>query len=147
MSLEREVVFIRRIGHSIGKVWAEISDFEGFLDFIPGLETIAVDGRDVGAIRTVSMGGQMTRERLDVLDHGKHRLVYSVVPGGGTPWGMTAYSAEMHLAADGAGACVLTWTGRFAAPSEDAVHAIDRMLREFYGSFSDAVSAKLSRVN
>ncbi len=61
------------------EVWAVVGDFGGIGNWMPGIESCAVDGDD----RVLKMGGMEIIERLERRDEEERELVYGIV--GGVP--------------------------------------------------------------
>jgi carbon monoxide dehydrogenase subunit G len=61
------------------EVWAVAGDFGGIGNWMPGIESCAVDGDD----RVLKMGGMEIIERLERRDEERRELVYGIV--GGVP--------------------------------------------------------------
>lgn len=92
------------------KLWAFVADFGGIDKFMDGIDHCVVEGEGVGAKRTIPVGDAEIVESLDVLDHEKFTLTYSILSG---PIPFKDYSATMVVTEDSEDSCTLTWTGTF----------------------------------
>lgn len=102
------------------KLWELVADFGAIAKIMDGIDECIVEGEGIGATRSIPGRDGTIVESLDVLDHGKMTLVYSIVSG---PMPFKDYSAEMVVSADGEDSCRLAWTGTFEAngvPAEKA---------------------------
>src|SRR5437868_3940012 len=98
------------LGAGIDEVWKLVSDFGGLIEAL-GLP-VEVDGDGVGAVRTISMGGSDTVERLEALDNETKTLRYSMVRG---PLPVENYLATMQFTALGDTRTKIDWTSSFDA--------------------------------
>jgi hypothetical protein len=98
----------------IDRVWNLLSDFTSILRRTPGIKDFMMEGSGEGAIRSFRIGdGPLIRERLETLDGANFRFTYSVLP----PAFLEDYIGEVKLSADGADACLVTWSGRCSVAS------------------------------
>ena len=120
VSQSSEVIETGSFAAPAAKLWELVADFGAIDKIMDGIEECLVEGEGVGATRTIPMGEGQIVESLDVLDHEKMTLTYSIVSG---PMPFKDYSATMVVTADGEDACTLNWTGTFEAagvPAEKA---------------------------
>lgn len=72
---------VRRIlDQPIDRVWDTIAAFGGLERWAAGVTGCSVEGRGLGAIRTISIGSRQARERLEAIDASTHRLRYHILP-------------------------------------------------------------------
>jgi hypothetical protein len=92
-------------------VWAVMGDFGGLKVGGP-ITSFSTQGKGVGMVRTIGMGGGAVVERLDEFDAAKMVYTYSItnedclLP-------VSGYSATVQITAKGADKCNVTWTGTF----------------------------------
>jgi len=110
------------------RLWALVSDFGAIDEIMEGIDECVLEGDGVGAIRKVTTTNGEIVESLDVLDHEKMTLVYSIVSG---PMPFKDYSATMIVTADSNDSCSLAWTGSFDASGVPAEKA-DRIASGIY---------------
>lgn len=110
-----------KVGASADKVFADISDFGGAsrLDVV---ESCVVEGKGVGAVRTIELKGGAGRvvERLESFDPKARSFSYRII-NDDCPLPVQNYVAVVTVRDDGANACTVEWTGNFepkAAESE-----------------------------
>jgi uncharacterized protein YndB with AHSA1/START domain len=74
----RSVVVEDVIPAPLERVWPVLSDF-GALARYAAVSSCTTQGEGVGMLRTVTGFGKTACERLDEIDHERHRYVYSLV--------------------------------------------------------------------
>jgi hypothetical protein len=91
-------------------IWQLISDFGAAGHYLAGVVTCTVEGEGVGALRTLTNGGDSTVvERLETLDKADRRLSYSLLTD--TPFGNCLTTMVVHgLGSDQA---KLVWSASF----------------------------------
>jgi len=90
------------IDRSPDDVWKLLREFGGLADWMPGIESCAVDGD----VRTLQTMGIEIKEQLRDLDDDKRRISYSVVE---SPMGnLESHLATISVDPDGGGSYV-TW--------------------------------------
>lgn len=114
------------LGASADVVWAFISDFGGSIEAL-GVPVETEGPAGVGQLRSISMGGDPTVERLESLDPASRTLSYSIVSG---PLPVQDYLATMQVREDGDGRSNLTWVARFepAGMTEDDAENVVNMV-------------------
>lgn len=115
------------LGASADEVWTFISDFGGSIEAL-GVPVTTEGPEGVGQLRSISMGGEPTVERLESLDAEARTLSYSIVSG---PIPVQDYLATMQVTEDGDGRSTLTWTARFepaGMPEDDAKNVVNMVL-------------------
>ena len=98
---------------SIDDVWAELSQYDRVLNWIPyGREsTIEITGEGIGMIRDLHLADLgYVQHRLDIMDHDKKEIGYTLT--GGLPLGMKNYSMVASLSPLDGEKCVISWRGR-----------------------------------
>ena len=93
---------------AVDDVWKVVGDFGGMLTAL-GVP-VELEGEGIGQIRTISMGGAPTIERLEDRDDGARRLVYSIVTGS---FPFRDYRSTMQLRPLADGRTHLTWSCTF----------------------------------
>ena len=94
------------------RLWELVSNFGAIDEIMDGIDECVLEGEGIGATRRVTTRNGQIVESLDVLDHEKMTLTYSIVSG---PMPFKDYSATMVVSADSDDSCSLTWTGSFEA--------------------------------
>ncbi len=82
------------------EVWAVVGDFGSIGDWMPGIESVAIDGDD----RVIKMGGMEVIERLERRTEETRELIYGIV--GGVP--VINHKATITVTPNGSGSHV-TW--------------------------------------
>jgi carbon monoxide dehydrogenase subunit G len=115
-------------------VWPVVSDFAGITRYMAGLEKVEVQGKGIGAVRTVTVaGGNKLQERLEAFDPKARSFSYSILPGG---MPVQNHLATVKLSDAGAGRSRITWSARFDAPgmSEAQVGPLAKGMEQAYGA-------------
>ena len=126
----------------IDRVWACFADFGDLSAWAPGRSRVPVEGRGVGAVRTVEGdGGRPVRERLEAYDPTRYTFTYAMVE---SPFPFTNYVATVRLHDLGGGRTSIDWSSTFeprglpTAQVTDMIEGIYRIfvarLRETLGS-------------
>jgi carbon monoxide dehydrogenase subunit G len=110
------------------EVWALVGDFGGVGDYLPGIDSVRLEGDD----RVIGMFGMEIRERLVELDEAGRSITYSIVDG--VP--VESHRATVTVKGDGAGRSTVTWTVA-ATP--------DEMLPLFSDTYAKALEAIAAR--
>jgi hypothetical protein len=110
------------------RLWALVSNFGALDEIMDGIDECVLEGEGIGATRRVTTANGTIAESLDVLDHEKMTLVYSIVSG---PMPFKDYSATMVVTADSDDSCSLTWTGSFEADGVP-IEKADRIASSIY---------------
>jgi hypothetical protein len=115
------------IGASVDEVWKLVGDFGGF----PAAMGVPVtlEGEGVGQTREIAMGGDSTVERLEELDEGDTRIVYSIVKG---PLPVENYRSTMKLEAAGEDRTKLLWSSTFDVPAGADVDGTTGVVHAIY---------------
>jgi hypothetical protein len=93
--------------HPIEIVWARIAVFGGLEDWADGVSGCSVEGKGVGAVRTVVRNGNSVRERLEAIDAVGHVLRYQILPPHKLP--AQAVHGNVILQSLGAGLTEMVW--------------------------------------
>jgi hypothetical protein len=97
-----------RLAVAADVAWSLVGDFGDQRVGTGLVERIEVEGRGVGAIRSLHLGnGVVIRERLEEHSDSDRRYVYRVVDSG--PFDFTHYLATASVQAAGPNECILTW--------------------------------------
>ena len=118
------------IAASAEAVWKLLSDFGGLKAWATMVESCELDGEGVGAVRTLSMGGMMLKERLERLDEAAKSFSYSIVEG---PIPANNYLATVSVSEIGQGRSRIIFSTDFepvGVPEADLVQL-------FEGVYSD----------
>src|SRR5262249_57794848 len=95
----------------IERVWACFADFGDLSAWAPGRTRVPVEGRGVGAVRTVGGdGGPAVRERLESYDPVTHTFSYAMLE---SPFPFTDYVATVRLRDLGGGRPSIEWGSTF----------------------------------
>lgn len=82
------------LDHPVGAVWGVVCGFGAIRAWIDGVEACILEGEGgVGSIRSVTRGGRVTRERLDLIDASRYRISYSLLP----PYRLAAKDVRGHI--------------------------------------------------
>ena len=123
LSVEREFEF------SAEKLWAVISDF-GDISWVPGFEKAELEGEGVGMIRHITVPEfPQLHERLDVIDHEKMILDYSLPTVEYIQ--VKNYHARAQVIAREGGRCKVIWSCEAEADGADEAQA-SANTKEFY---------------
>jgi hypothetical protein len=118
------------LDHPIAAVWGVVAGFGAIKAWIEGVDSCLLEGDGVGAVRSVSRGGSVTRERLDLLDASTHRISYSLL----APYRLAAKDVRGHIELTplGAEATSMTWwseASEINAPITDISAYIEKFYR------------------
>ena len=119
-------------------VWKVLREFGG-LDWMPGVESCEVEGEGIGAIRNITMGGNVVTERLEAFDDEARSLSYSIQQG---PIPVRDYLATIAVSESQDG-CLVKWTARFELA--DGVPA-DALIKGLEGAYGGALRALKKRL-
>jgi carbon monoxide dehydrogenase subunit G len=121
--------------------WEKLRDFGGIAGWMPGIEKCDVEGKGIGAVRSVGLaGGVGLKERLESLDEGVRTLSYSILEG---PLPVQNYLATIRVSENGEAACRVDWTASFDLPEGVAEAAIAPALEGAYGGALKALKGQL----
>ena len=65
--------------YPIGLVWAVIESFGALKAWMKSIESCSLEGTGIGAVRAVTIAGQVTRERLEDVQPASYRVSYSLL--------------------------------------------------------------------
>ncbi|HEY5646404.1 MAG TPA: SRPBCC family protein [Pseudomonadales bacterium] len=99
-------------------VWKALSDFGGIKVGGP-VTSVAVEGKGVGMIRTIGMGGGEIIERLDRHDAAERIFSYCIL-NDDCPLPVSGYSATVKVTDNGDGTSTVSWQGRFEPRGDEA---------------------------
>lgn len=119
-------------------VWERMADFGG-LAWMPGVESCTVEGEGLGAIRAVTMGPMVIKERLERFDAEGRTLSYSIVEG---PLPTQNYLATITVSEQDSG-CRVDWTASFDLPEGVDESAIAPAVSGGYGGALKALKKEL----
>lgn len=95
------------------KVWQVLGDFSGMGNWAPGIASLTVEGRGVGAVRTITFqDGSRVKERLESFDEGGRTLSYTILESG-LP--VEGYVASLTVRDLGAAGSEVEWYTTFGA--------------------------------
>lgn len=132
MAIEQEYTASR------ADVWKVLREFGG-LDWMPGVESWTVEGEGVGAIRHITMGGNVVTERLEAFDDDACSLSYSIQKG---PIPVLDYLATISVHEREGGSRV-EWSARFETPEGVPADALSKGLEGAYGGALRALKKRL----
>ena len=126
--------------------WVVLGDFGSILQWVVGGSeaTIQLTGSGPGMLRDLDLPSVgKVQHRLDVLDQGGHRIVYSLTAG--RPLGMIEYSVSAQLLDRPGGGCTLEWLGEFT-PEPDATAASAAQMAEGLKSAYEDLSKRFNEL-
>jgi len=96
---------------SADSVWQTVRDFGAIDEYVAPIDRATVDGRGVGAERTLTLadGGEVV-ERLEVRDDDARTLRYSIVDG---PLPVEGYEGTMSVDPIDRSTCTVRWASTF----------------------------------
>jgi hypothetical protein len=112
------------------QVWAALSDFGGIKVGGP-ITSFETEGKGVGMVRTIGMGGGKVVERLDRHDAGAMIFTYSII-NDDSPLPVKGYSATVKITGKSDGTCHVDWSGTFepkGATEAEAAKVIEGIYR------------------
>ncbi len=104
---------VEEIAAGADAVWRRLADVGSVHEWGPGIRACRLEGRGVGAVRTLDMGTMAFRERIDALDEATRSLRYSILSG---PMPGRDYRAAVRVEEAGPGRARVSWSCRFDAP-------------------------------
>jgi len=126
----------------IERVWAAFADFGDLSAWAPGRSRVPVEGRGVGAVRTVEGdGGPPVRERLEAYDPTGHTFTYAMLE---SPFPFTDYVATVRLHDLGGDRTSIEWSSRFeprGLPTEQVEQMIEGIYRMFIARLKETLAA------
>ena len=122
MQREHDMAEVREsgeLGASVDEVWKQVGDFGGLVKSLGA--PVEVSGEGIGQLRSIPSASspEKTVERLEELDEGAKRIVYSIVT---TQLPVRNYVSTMQLSDAGGGRCRLDWSSTFE-PAEGTTEA------------------------
>ncbi len=95
------------------KVWQTLRDFGGMDKWAPGIASLTVEGRGVGAVRTITFqDGSQVKERLESFNDAGRTLSYTILESG-LP--VEGYVASLTVWDLGAAGSEVEWYSTFGA--------------------------------
>jgi hypothetical protein len=130
------------LGAPIERVWACFADFGDLSAWAPGRSRVPVDGRGVGAVRTVpSDGGPPVRERLEAYDAAGRTFSYAMLE---SPFPFTDYVATVRLHDLGGGRTSIDWSSTFeprGAEPADVAAMLEGLYRMFVARLKETLAS------
>jgi hypothetical protein len=123
------------------QVWAALSDFGGIKVGGP-ITSFETQGKGVGMVRTIGMGGGKVVERLDRHDAKAMVFAYSIT-NEDCPLPVSGYSSTCKITDKGDGSCNVNWVGTFkpkGAPEADAKKVVEGIYRGLIGGARKALT-------
>ncbi len=120
-----------QIATSADQVWRVIADFGGLDKWTDPklIKSCSADGNEVGAIRTIILpNGAEVHERLEIIDHDRYRMSYTIVDP--SPLPVKDYMATAKVTDTGPGTCQVDWQSTFQ-PIGDIEEA-EKVVRRLY---------------
>lgn len=125
----------------IDAVWACFADFGDLRAWAPGTPIVTVDGKGVGAVRTVRTDGQPPiQERLAAYDAATHTFSYAMLD---SPFPFTDYLATVRLKAVAPERTAITWSATFA-PKGMGEEQVVQLLQNVYAMFIGKLKTTLA---
>jgi carbon monoxide dehydrogenase subunit G len=132
----------QEIAASAEAAWRRLSDVGSVHEWGPGIRACRLEGRGVGAVRTLELSSMTFRERIDALDEATRTFRYSILSG---PMPGRDYRAEVRVEAAGPGRARVFWSCRFEAPelAQAELAHVCRQLEEAYRGMIAALERAL----
>jgi len=125
----------------IERVWGCFADFGDLSAWAPGRSRVPVEGRGVGAVRTIEGdGGTPVRERLEAYDPAAHTFAYAMLE---SPFPFTDYVATVRLCDLGDGRTSIAWSSTFE-PRDVQTEQVAQMIEDIYRIFIARLKETLS---
>ncbi len=115
---------------SADRVWELFRDFGGLQRFAAGIEECRVEGKGIGAVRTLSLpGGLRLQERLEAFDDAGRSLSYAII--GKHPLPLDHYLATVRVVEESDDHCSIEWSSEFdpVGPEELARAMVEGIYR------------------
>lgn len=133
---------VRVIPFSIGEVWGLVAGFGALRTWVEAVERCSLEGVGVGAVRTVTAMGGVTRERLTHLDPDGYGISYAledphILPARGV-------RGHMRLRAVAADATEFTWYST-AEHIDVEPEQLAALIRGFYEASLQSLERALRR--
>jgi uncharacterized protein YndB with AHSA1/START domain len=126
----------------VERVWACFADFGDLSAWAPGHARVPVEGRSVGAVRTVGgHDGPPVRERLEAYDPAEHTFSYAMLE---SPFPFTDYVATVRLRDLGGGRTSIDWSCTFeprGVPRDEVAHMIEGIYRMFVARLKETLAS------
>jgi uncharacterized protein YndB with AHSA1/START domain len=124
----------------IERVWACFADFGDLSAWAPGRTRVPVEGRGVGAVRTVEGdGAPRVRERLEAYDPAAHTFSYAMLE---SPFPFTDYVATVRLRDLGGGRTAIDWTSTLeprGVSGAEAAQIVEGIYRVFIARLKETL--------
>jgi|SRR5215510_2104282 len=131
---------------SVEDVWACFEDFGDVAPFAPGNPRVDMEGRGVGAVRTITLeDGARIRERLEAFDAARKTFTYAMTE---SVFPFKDYRATVTLAAAGPGRTAIEWRSTFeptSASAADVVGMIENLYRTFIAQLKQTAPRRATR--
>jgi carbon monoxide dehydrogenase subunit G len=141
-----EVTVSQDFASPASAVWALVRDFNALPEWIPGIRGSELVGEGVGCTRRLdisAMGGRWVIERMESLDEGSRRLVYTIVDGS-LP--LKNYTSTMTVEERAAGGgCTLRWHAIFD-PKDASEAEAEAFVRGAYGAGIETLKVRFGAV-
>ena len=124
-----KIVVKQELPVSAEQLWKLVADF-GNVPWIPGGESVKLEGKGPGMVRIFAGPNGEIRERLESVDAGGKSLVYTIPQG--VPFPVTGYRATMAVADAGQGKSTLTWTCE-CKPLGVSEAEVEKIIEGMYG--------------
>lgn len=129
--------------HDADTVWLHVGGFGTLHEWHPGVLACQTEGEHVGALRQVTLEGNVSiEERLIQLNPVERVQVYSMTQPG-PPF--RSYTSTIHVVATGKETCRVDWTARFRLAEGAPPAEVGAMLKGFYLSGLENLAIKLAR--
>ena len=125
------------LDHPVARVWSIVARFGDADLWIDGVTACVLEGKGVGAVRTLVRNGATVCERLERLDPDSHQISYLVLQPHSLP--ATGVRGTIALRALGPGSTEIVWRS-----SADGFEVPARVLRERIEAFYAASLQRLA---
>ncbi|KAL2061479.1 hypothetical protein VTL71DRAFT_6856 [Oculimacula yallundae] len=119
------------IPHPIEEVWSLASAFGSIKSWMPSIESCVVDGKDIGAIRTVITHGSSipVKEQLAIWDHDHYTISYRLLDP--IPLPMRGGFGTVSLKSLDSGTTKVTWRSDAEDVSEEGIRDVGPIFAVF----------------
>jgi hypothetical protein len=125
----------------IGAVWAIVGSFGALKAWVAGVDSCALEGSGIGAIRSVRLAGHVTHERLVALDPARHCISYALIEPHILP--ARNVQATIALRSLGLASTELTWFTE-AAEIDGPIDQLQTRIENFYAASIELLAQLLA---
>jgi len=128
---------------SANAVWQAVGNFGGIRAYVPVVQTCTVEGKGVGAVRTLTLeGGALVTERLEARDAKARILTYSILT---SPLPIEGYVATMRVRELPHDRAELSWSCTFepkGAPEDECRKIIEGIYAAGFAGLKKLIEAQ-----